>query len=80
MSDQEGDVQFMNRAKFSKMIEDLVHINKISYIDAVIEVCGMTKIDPEDVKKFISPIIKQKLEVEAMDLNYLPKKNTLTFD
>jgi hypothetical protein len=79
MSDT-SDVQFMNRAKFSKMVEDVAHSNKISYIDAIIEVCNMTKIDPEDVKKYISPIIKQKLEVEAMDLNYLPKQNTLIFD
>ena len=34
-------------------------------------------IEPEDVKKFISPVIKGKVEAEAMQLNYLPKMNTL---
>ena len=34
-------------------------------------------LDPEDVKKFVSPIIKNKVEAEAMNLNFLPKQNTL---
>ena len=42
-------------------------------------VCEKNNIEPEDVKKFISPVIRDKVEVEAMDLNLLdiPKKNNL---
>ena len=36
--------------------------------------------DPEDVKKFISPVIKEKIEAEAMKLNYLPRQNELAFE
>ena len=42
--------------------------------------CEITNIDPEDVKKFISPVVKEKLEAEAMKLNYLPKQNELVFE
>ena len=49
-------------------------------MDAILHLCEENDIDPEDVRKFISPIIKDKLEAEAMSLNYLPKQNTLTFD
>jgi len=71
---------FMNRAKFSKMIEVEVREKKLTWIDAVVEVCGMTNMEPEDVKKFISPVIKEKIEAEAMKLNYLPKQNELVFE
>jgi hypothetical protein len=69
--------EFMNRAKFSKIIEEQVVSKKLSYIDAVVEACDVTQIDPEDVKKFIAPQIKDKLEAEARQLNILPRQNTL---
>jgi len=74
------EIQFMNRAKFSKLIESQVIDKKLSYMDAVIETCDMTNIDPQDVKKFISKVIKEKIEAEAMSLNYLPKQNELLFE
>jgi hypothetical protein len=46
-------------------------------MEAILHVCDKNDIEPEDVKKFISPIIKDKLEAEAMQLNFLPKGNTL---
>jgi hypothetical protein len=50
---------------------------KIPYMDAILHVCDKNDIEPEDVRKFISPVIKDKLEAEAMDLNFLPKKNSI---
>ena len=46
-------------------------------MEAILHVCEKNDIEPEDVKKFISPVIKGKVEAEAMELNYLPKMNTL---
>lgn len=74
------DKSFMNRAKFSKLIEEQVIDKKLGYIDAVVEVCDITKLEPEDVSKFISPVIKEKIEAEAMSLNFLPKQNELIFE
>ena len=71
---------FMNRAKFSKMVEEQVIDKKLGWIDAVVEVCCKNNMDPEDVKKFISPVIKEKIEAEAMKLNYLPRQNELVFE
>ena len=71
---------FMNRAKFSKLIEEQVIDKKLGYIDAVVEVCSITELEPEDVSKFISPVIKEKIEAEAMSLNFLPKQNELLFE
>jgi len=70
----------MNRASFTKMVEEAVFKKKLSYIDAVVHVCENQEIDPEDSKKFISPVIKDKLEAEAIRLNFLPRQNTLIFE
>lgn len=69
--------KFLNRTKFTKLIEESVIKNKLSYMDSILDICDKNDIDPVDVKKFISPIIKNKVEAEAMALNFLPKENTL---
>ena len=71
--------QFLTRSKFTKIVEETVLDKALSYMDAVLYICEKNSIDPEDVKKFISPIIKGKIEAEAMSLNFLPKQNTLFF-
>ena len=69
--------QFLTKSKFTKLIESTVADMKIPYMDAILHVCNKNDIEPEDVKKFISPVIRDKLEAEAMDLNFLPKKNSI---
>ena len=68
---------FLTKSKFSKMIEEAVVQKKLSYMDAILDICEKNNIEPEDVRKFVSPIIKDKLEAEAMSLNLLPKTNSL---
>ena len=68
---------FLTKSKFSKLIEESVIDKKLSYMDAILDICEKNDIEPEDVRKFVSPIIKDKLEAEAMSLNLLPKTNSL---
>ena len=68
---------FLTKAKFTKLIESTVSELKIPYMDAVLHLCDKNDIEPEDVKKFISPIIRDKIEAEAMNLNFLPKQNSI---
>ena len=49
-------------------------------MDAIIHLCEEVDVDLEDVRRFISPVIREKLEAEAMRLNYLPKQNMLPLD
>jgi UDP-glucose 6-dehydrogenase len=74
------ETQFLTKSKFSVLIENSVIKKKMSYIDAVVDICEKQGIDPEDVRKFISAPIKDKIEAEAMKLNYLPRGNELTFE
>lgn len=71
------EAQFLNKNRFTKLVEKTVSDLKIPYMDAVLHLCDKNDIDPEDVSKFISPIIKGKLEAEAMGLNFLPKTNSI---
>ena len=68
---------FLTKNKFTKLIESTVNELNIPYMEAILHVCQKNDIEPEDVRKFISPVIKGKVEAEAMQLNYLPKMNTL---
>ena len=62
--------QFLTKSKFTKLIESTVAELKIPYMDAIIKVCEKNEIEIEDIRKFISPVIKDKLEAEAMELNF----------
>ena len=72
--------EVLTKSKFTKMIERNVMDKKHSYIDAVIDLCDIMNMDPGDVKKFISPVIEDKIEAEARRLNYLPRGNVLPVD
>ena len=69
--------QFLTKSKFTKLIEKTVAELKIPYMDAIIKVCENNEIEIDDVKKFVSPVFRDKLEAEAMELNFLPKKNSI---
>lgn len=72
--------QFLTKSKFSKLVESTVIEKRLTYMDAILWLCEENSIEPEDAKKFISPIIKDKLEAEARKLNYLPRTNELVFE
>jgi len=70
-------VEFMTKAKFSKMVDSVVHEYQMSNMDAVLYLCEKYTIDPADAKRYVSTVLKTKLEAEAMELNFLPRSNTL---
>jgi|TARA_R110000796_G_scaffold62447_3_gene144044 hypothetical protein len=72
--------QFLTKSAFAKMIEAAVTKNRMTYMDAVIDLCDQNGVELEEVRKFISPVIKSKIEAEAMRLNYLPRGNELPIE
>lgn len=72
--------QFLTKAKFSKLVEQTVFDKRLSYMDAIVWLCEKHNIEIEDCRKFINPIIKDKLEAEARRLNFLPRTNELVFE
>ena len=69
----------LSKQKFTRMIEDTVARTKLSYIDAIVHICEQNQMEIEDVKKYISDPIKEKIEGEAKRLNFLPRGNELPF-
>ena len=68
----------MNSKEFSLKIENIVYAKKgISYLDAVLLYCEQHDVDPSTVGNLISKSIKDKIAVEAQNLNYLPKTGRL---
>jgi hypothetical protein len=72
--------KFLTKSDFAKLIEKTVRSHQSSYMDAIIYLCDSHGVEIEEVKKFISPIIKNKLEAEAMKLNFLPRQNSLPIE
>ena len=65
MMTQLGEMM-MTKSKFTAMIKDTVERGNMSYMDAVIHLCEVNKLELEDVKKFISEPIKEKLAAEGI--------------
>jgi len=61
----------MTKKKFQGLVEEAVRDLALNYLDAIIHLCEKYKLEPEDAKKYISPVIKDKLEADAMRLRYL---------
>lgn len=80
MTIEEPTVEFMTKVKFSKIVEQVVLEKSLPYIDAVLYVCEQNGIDVEDSKKYVSNVIKSKLEAEAMSLNFIAKSAELPFE
>jgi hypothetical protein len=74
---QQFEDKILTKKKFAKLVEEKVIATKMNYIDAVISVCDDRELDPRDVGKLISPIIKDKIEAEAIALNMIKGGNQL---
>jgi hypothetical protein len=75
--DEKFEDSILTKKKFAKLVEDKVLDLRLGYIDDVIEVCNDRGLDPSDVGNLISPIIKEKIEAEAIGLNMIKGGNQL---
>ena len=57
---------------FSVAVEKMATENEIGYLDAIIEYTNSNSIEMDIVPKLITKPLKEKLEVEAKRLNFLP--------
>ena len=69
--------KLMTPKKFSIMIERIAKDSGCNHMDAVIDYCEKNKIELEQIKPLVTKSLKEKLEVNARELNFLPKVATL---
>jgi len=69
---------FEDSKSFSMYIEKMVKEKAgISHLDAILEYCSKAEIDPKELKGLIRGALKDKLEANYQDLNFLPKSAKL---
>ena len=76
---EELEHKIMTKKRFSKAVEVLVNQKGFSYIDAMTYIIEERGMDYMNIKKLMSPSIKEKLTAEASKFNLLKikKKNKL---
>jgi hypothetical protein len=70
---------FKTSSEFSLHIETLAKERNIGVVDALLEYCEDNYIEPDEVSKLINKSLKDKLEINFIDMNYLPKQASLDF-
>ena len=63
--------------KFSLEIENIAKDKCISHMDAVIHYCYQNDIEPDTVGRLITKSLKEKIEANARELNYLERQAKL---
>lgn len=63
---------------FVIQVEELVKTKQMSYMDAVIQICNEKDIEPERIVRFIDKSLKEKIQLDAEELHYLPKSSRLS--
>tara|TARA_R110000796_G_scaffold835_2_gene3208 strand:- start:512 stop:724 length:213 start_codon:yes stop_codon:yes gene_type:complete len=68
----------MNTTKtFSLEIENIAKEKRISHMEAVLWYCTKQGIEPDTVSSLISKSLKEKIEANARELNFLPRQAQL---
>ena len=62
---------------FSVNIENLVKEKNITHMEAVLDYCKRNEVEPDTVGNLISKSLKEKIEANARDLNFLPRQAQL---
>jgi len=62
---------------FSLQIENIVQEKDLTHMEAVLWYCSKEGIEPDTVNTLISKALKEKIEANARELNFLPKQAQL---
>lgn len=68
---------FESPNEFSLHIETLARELEMSPLDAILLYCEENLLEPEDISNLINKSLKNKLERDFIDMNYLPKQSLL---
>ena len=63
--------------KFSLLIEQLVLTKRLTHLEAVMYYCEQNNLEAHTITKWIDKGMREKIQSNAEDLNYLPKSSSL---
>ena len=67
----------MTPKQFALVIEKIASKKRISHMEAALDYCREKEIEPDQITHLINRNLKDKIKMNAQDLNYLPKTATL---
>ena len=71
------EVVKMTPKKFALQIEEIVKCGGVTYMDAILDYCEKNNMEPDTIAPLISKPLKEKLEADAREVNFLPRVATL---
>ena len=73
------EIAVMTPKKFAIKIEEIVKdgSGQTTYMDAILDYCERHSMEPDAIAPLISKPLKEKLEADARELNFLPRVATL---
>lgn len=72
------ELKIFNTANdFSIFIDEMVLETNLTHMEAVLKYCNDNFIDPEDISSLINKNLKQKIELNMIEANMLPKRGRL---
>ena len=77
MNKNNKELDIITPTKFSLLIESIVQTKNISYMDACLDYCKEKEIEPNSIARLVNKSLKQKIQMEAEQLHFLPKTNSL---
>jgi len=68
------ELDIMSTSKFNELLEDRVCDDKLSYIDAIVDICSKTGLEMESVPALLNNRTRKIILNEASNLNMLKNK------
>ena len=68
---------FKSSNEFSLFIERTAREKRMTHMDTILEYCKENYLEPEDIASLINKSLRDKLEMDFREANYLPKQATL---
>lgn len=68
---------FKTSNEFSLYIEQVSKEKRMNHMDTILAYCKENFLEPEDIASLINKSLKDKLEMDFREANYLPKQATL---
>jgi hypothetical protein len=70
-------LSFTTSKTFTIAIENIAKEKNLTHMDAVLYYCEKEGIEPDSVGSLVSKGLKEKIEANARELNFLPKRAQL---
>ena len=67
----------MTPKQFALTIEKRASKKRLTHMEAVLDYCSEKEIEPDQITHLINRALKDKIKMNAQDLNFLPKTATL---